>query len=358
MDPMETMAKGSQGRFLSALASASHIFVLTGFAVAQPLFDLLSRQAEFFIAHDAQPIDLLLMALALSFLLPLALVLLARSAALLGATAGGGVHCALVAGLSGLVALQLLGWLAPSLGPRLSVAAAVAVVMAGAILYRRWNVCRTFLTILSPTALLFPLLFLFGSPVRELVLPSTVAGGRRAAGRRRAGRDGGPRRAAAVVFARRVERGGSRLAIPTWPLSPGIRTGFATPPPPRPARSSAVPIIVSGRIPGNVADLLPQATDHPENSLHLARCGRLSDERFRVVGPDFARAQLCSTRPTARGLGGAPRRPRHRSGRGLSLPRVARCPDRPPAGDRGPVESLRGHHGRWPARPGCSAFVN
>ncbi len=74
--PRQSLRKG--------LASASHLFALSGFAVAQPLFDLLGRQAEFFIAHDVQPIDLILMTLALSLALPLTLALLVRFTAWLG----------------------------------------------------------------------------------------------------------------------------------------------------------------------------------------------------------------------------------------------------------------------------------
>ena len=48
-----------------------HIFVLTGFSLAQPLFDLLSRNAEFFVVHYAQPIDILLLIGLLSALVPL-----------------------------------------------------------------------------------------------------------------------------------------------------------------------------------------------------------------------------------------------------------------------------------------------
>ncbi len=296
---METMAKGSQRRFLSALTSASHIFVLTGVAIAQPLYDLLSRQAEFFIAHDARPIDLVLMALALSFLLPLALVLLTRSSTLLGTTASRGVHYALVAGLSGLAALQLLGWLAPSLGPRPAVAAAVAVVMAGAVLYHRWNVCRTFLAILSPAALLFPLLFLFGSPVRELVLPSTV--------QVVAGQPAGVVPVVMVIFdelplsSLLVESGEvdpvrypnlAALAMDAYWFRDATTASAST--------TVAVPIIVSGRMPGR-RGLLPQAADHPDNLFTwLGAAGyrmNVFETRTRLCPP-----QLCSMRPASSGL--------------------------------------------------------
>jgi hypothetical protein len=35
-----------------------HLFTLSTFAVAQPLFDILARHAEFFALRQSQPIDL------------------------------------------------------------------------------------------------------------------------------------------------------------------------------------------------------------------------------------------------------------------------------------------------------------
>jgi arylsulfatase A-like enzyme len=55
--------------------SAATITGAVGFAVAQPLYDLLGRNATFFIAHQADGRDLLLLSLLLSLGLPLALTL-------------------------------------------------------------------------------------------------------------------------------------------------------------------------------------------------------------------------------------------------------------------------------------------
>src|SRR5712692_5826078 len=55
--------------------AALHVATLAGFAFAQPLYDLLGRGAEFFVAHRCGPSDLLLMVGAVSLLLPAVLIL-------------------------------------------------------------------------------------------------------------------------------------------------------------------------------------------------------------------------------------------------------------------------------------------
>ncbi len=286
---------GSYG--VRGLVPVSHVFVLTGLAVAQPLYDLLSRQAEFFIAHDVQPIDPVLIALALSILLPLALVALTRAAGLLGAAAGRWLHGALVAGLSGAVALQVLK--PASLGVWPSIASGAGLAVAGAALYHRNSVYRTFLTILSPAALLFPLFFLFGSPVRELVLPSTVtlAGGRSAA-------------AAPVVMVVFDELplvslldAADEVDSVRYPnLAALARDAYWF----RDATTAStstvvsVPILLSGRRPEG-RGLLPQAADHPHNLftwLGAAGYGlNVVETQTRLCPP-----QLCPPAGETRGL--------------------------------------------------------
>ena len=120
---METPAARSRP-LPSGLGAAAHVFALTGLAVAAPLFDLLSHQAEFLVAHDAEPNDLVLFALLLSFGLPGVLVLLGRGAALAHRSLGPWAQLALVAGLSGLVALPVLKRLVPTLPATPSLATA------------------------------------------------------------------------------------------------------------------------------------------------------------------------------------------------------------------------------------------
>ena len=57
---------------------AIHLFALCAFAIAQPLYDLLGKNANFLTAHHLTPIEVIILTLALCLGPPLVLVLLAR----------------------------------------------------------------------------------------------------------------------------------------------------------------------------------------------------------------------------------------------------------------------------------------
>lgn len=52
------------------LEEQCHWWVLLAFAVTQPVFDLLSRSPEFFIARRSTPSDIVMLVLGLSLLVP------------------------------------------------------------------------------------------------------------------------------------------------------------------------------------------------------------------------------------------------------------------------------------------------
>jgi hypothetical protein len=145
-----------------------HIFVLVGFAVAQPLFDLLSRNATFFVAHRSVPVDIILLIVILCILLPALVVLIEAVAGLFGPRARKCVHGFMVAGLLAVIALPALEKIFELPGTALIVGAAILGVGV-TIAYMRFHPVRMFLTVLSPAILLFPCLFLFNSPVSKVV---------------------------------------------------------------------------------------------------------------------------------------------------------------------------------------------
>ena len=67
------------------LTEALHLFVLSSFAVAQPIYDLVGSNAEFFVAHRAGPGTIAAFVLALSVGLPALLVLIEALALLASA---------------------------------------------------------------------------------------------------------------------------------------------------------------------------------------------------------------------------------------------------------------------------------
>src|SRR5215211_7624237 len=110
-----------------------HLLVLWAFAVAQPLFDLLGRNGEFFAARGSTRWEVVVFALVLAFVPP---------ALLLGLEWAAGprpvVHGAFVAALVALFALQAIrglggpGWLLLALATTLGVAAAALYFRVGA----------------------------------------------------------------------------------------------------------------------------------------------------------------------------------------------------------------------------------
>ena len=145
-----------------------HLLVLWSFAVAQPLFDLLGRNGEFFATRGSTRLDVILFALVLVFVPPALLLGLEWIA---GSRVRPALHACFLAVLVGLFVLQLIngfgtsGWLL--------VALAGACGAGAAVLYARLPATRTVLTVLAPAPLLFLGLFLLHSDASRLTLSGT-----------------------------------------------------------------------------------------------------------------------------------------------------------------------------------------
>ncbi len=149
--------------------SALHLGALWALAFAQPLLDLLGRNAEFFVARGSTRGDILAAGLRLH-----ARAAARRRRARVGARAGSGPPLGWAAQLV-LVGLlvdrarccrppaTLLG------GSALALAVAPVLGALAAALYARVAPVRTFATVLSPAPLVVLLLFLVVSPVRDLL---------------------------------------------------------------------------------------------------------------------------------------------------------------------------------------------
>jgi len=150
--------------------AAQHLGGLWALAFAQPLFDLLGRNAQFFVARGSTPGDILLLAFGYALAPPL------LGAALVWAL--GRVRPALGrAAMLVLVALIVAGLLLPPVGDLLggsglAVPLALALGAGAAALYARVAAARSFATVLCPAPLIVLLLFLVVSPVRGLLFPS------------------------------------------------------------------------------------------------------------------------------------------------------------------------------------------
>jgi hypothetical protein len=123
--------------------------VLWSFAVALPLFAVLGGAPEFFTVRGAAPGDIVVFALAVTFVAPLAALAVLWLVGLISATAARAVQLVCVAGLLASIALQ-------AVPPVVTVALGVA----GAFAYERLRPARTLLTVLGPSPLVLLALFL------------------------------------------------------------------------------------------------------------------------------------------------------------------------------------------------------
>ncbi len=168
-----TQARRESVSFPSMLVGGAHLAVLSAFALAQPLFDLFSKNAEFFAVRRSSPLEIVGFALAVTFLPPLAMLAVEAVARLASPVLQRALHLVFVAGLTGLIAIQLVKR-AGDQSSALVIALAAAVGIAVALLYLRVAPARSFLTILSPSPVVFLALFLLASPIEKLVLPEDV----------------------------------------------------------------------------------------------------------------------------------------------------------------------------------------
>lgn len=152
-------------RFLEVLA-------LSALAVAQPLFDLLSGESDFFVAHDATPGDLLLFAVILYLGVPVLIALPSLALTRLSPRAGRVLRIATMAVLAALLVLPPLNRL--GVFGVLSIFAALAAGGLFALGLERLRPLRSFVRILALVSLVIPLSFLFYSPVSRLLRSGPV----------------------------------------------------------------------------------------------------------------------------------------------------------------------------------------
>lgn len=150
---------------------AVHLAVLSAFAIAQPLFDLLSRQPEFFAARGSEGLDIIVFAVALTLVPPVALLLVELGGAWIHPRLMSVLHLLFVGGLGTAIAIQVLK--ATGRLPASALLLGALVLGVGvALVYSRAPAARSFLTVLSPAPLLFLALFVLFSPVAKLAFPS------------------------------------------------------------------------------------------------------------------------------------------------------------------------------------------
>lgn len=273
-----------------SLTAALHLLALHAVAVAAPLYDVLRRNREFFVAYHVTPFDLFLFVALVSVGVPLAGLLLVSIAGLAG-------WRWLQAAAVGLVAL-LLATLASQLAARagLPLAAHVFVVgaagIAGAVIYARSAIARTFLLYLSPAIVIVPLLLLVHPSMRLFVLPENPMEHRAAAG-------GSDTPIVLVVFDQlplsslMTAAGGiDAMHYPGFAQLASVSTWYRRATTVADLTGWALPPIVTGRFPR--PGRLPVAEEHPENLFTFL--GR--SHRMEVIEPitGLCPSSICEAR--------------------------------------------------------------
>jgi hypothetical protein len=150
----------------------AQLLVLNGFALAQPLLDILSKNPAFFAIRRSTSTEIVLFALFLVFVPPAVLLAVELLVGLASSRAAEVLHLVFVGGLVAVVALHALTNDSSMTGTGALVLAA-AVGIGGAILYARTAAVRSFLTVLVPAPFIFLALFISSSGISKLVFVDT-----------------------------------------------------------------------------------------------------------------------------------------------------------------------------------------
>ena len=124
------------------------------FAVAQPVFDILSRNPEFFAVRGSEPADLLILTLVLCVLPALPFICAEALAGLLGPRIRSAVEPVSTALLAAAIVLPLLKCLEPLPG-QIMIPTAGAIGVAFSVAYCRLLTLGRYLTFLSLAVLIF-----------------------------------------------------------------------------------------------------------------------------------------------------------------------------------------------------------
>jgi hypothetical protein len=146
--------------------NALHLAVLSAFAFAEPLFDLLGKTPEFFVVRGSTAGDVVFFALVVAFFPPLAIVAVEAVVAWVSVRAMRWLHHAALASLAADVALQVVRKDVTGTDAAFAIAAVLGIAFAA--LSARMRGVQMFLTVLSPAPVIFVVIFLFRAPLGEL----------------------------------------------------------------------------------------------------------------------------------------------------------------------------------------------
>lgn len=161
--------KNSDAQSRYFMVGIFHLFGLWGIGIAQPLFSVLAQSPEFFVAHNLGPLQVSLLAVFVVIGAPLFLTCLVGLFAVALPKLRQTLQSSAIGVLLLVGALAFLN-LAADFKAFLSIPIATSVALVGAYFYWKSSEFRGFFSVLAPAAFLFPVYFLFFSPISALVL--------------------------------------------------------------------------------------------------------------------------------------------------------------------------------------------
>lgn len=280
----------------TSVGNGLHLFALTGFAFARPIFDLLGNNASLFIAWRTTAIDLAALVVAALFVPLLALwAFEALATAVLPRRPGAWVHPTLCGALVGLFVVEEL----KRLGPRGAPLVAVAVLAGGGatLLVARVAVARQWLRYAAVGPVLFTVMLLVATPVPSIVF----AGDTKAA----EVEVGDPTRVVVVVLDEFPlislldgEGAIDESLYPNFAALAGESTWYRNSTTIAPLTEQAVPAILTGRNPVSESTI-PYLSEYPDNLFTLLGGTYAVHGRESVTG--LCPTSICGRAPAATG---------------------------------------------------------
>jgi hypothetical protein len=161
-------------RNLSSAQRGLHLFAASGFAIAQPLFDLLARQVEFLISRGGSAAEVLLLTSALLLVPTLVAVFAIAITGLVSIRLANFLHIILMFLLFSLISSTPLLHLT-DITDFLVVLSAIAIAAFATTLYIAYAPVRSFASLLAAAPLLFAALFLSSPGVWSMITEPAAA---------------------------------------------------------------------------------------------------------------------------------------------------------------------------------------
>jgi hypothetical protein len=248
----------------AGVGASLEILALWALAGAQPVFDLFGRNAEFFLASNAGPGEILVFTLVVAFLVPLVLIAVESLFRLVRPSIGPTVHRVIIALLGATLGLNIARQIGAG---NLILALLIAVAVAAGILWvQRNDTGRTVLHYLGVAPFAFALLFVFSSEAGSLMFADDAEVVEVEQG------TGGP--VAVIVFdelplSSLMTREGEFNAerFPNFARLADMSTWYRNASSVAPSTPESVPTILTGQFPES--GLLPTSADRPINIFTL-----------------------------------------------------------------------------------------